>query len=156
MNKIDTHYDNLKVTRDAPPEVIRAAYRVLSKKYHPDKHKQDPEYVRIMASINASYDVLNNPQRKAEYDAWLDAQKLQGVQEHKESEEENREQVLQSEEDDFLSDFHFEEYEDIWKIYESHLLSISKSARILVLIFGLILLLVFVFFAFFIIFYVIG
>ncbi|MCE3242682.1 MAG: hypothetical protein K0Q83_3189, partial [Deltaproteobacteria bacterium] len=27
MPKVRTHYDNLKVARDAPPEVIRAAYK---------------------------------------------------------------------------------------------------------------------------------
>ncbi|QYD24734.1 J domain-containing protein (plasmid) [Klebsiella quasipneumoniae] len=31
-----THYDNLKVSQDAPVEVIQAAYRTLAKKYHPD------------------------------------------------------------------------------------------------------------------------
>ena len=35
MPTIRTHYDNLKVARNAPPEVIRAAYRVLAQKYHP-------------------------------------------------------------------------------------------------------------------------
>ena len=36
MAKIRTHYDNLKVARDAPIEVIRAAYKSLCMKYHPD------------------------------------------------------------------------------------------------------------------------
>jgi preprotein translocase subunit Sec63 len=32
-----TYYDILKVAQDVPIEVIRAAYRVLSLKYHPDR-----------------------------------------------------------------------------------------------------------------------
>lgn len=32
MKRIYTCYDNLKVTRHAPPEVIRAAYKILSQK----------------------------------------------------------------------------------------------------------------------------
>ncbi len=38
MGKLHTHYDNLKVARDAPPEVIRAAYKTLCHKFHPDRH----------------------------------------------------------------------------------------------------------------------
>ncbi|HBS7333593.1 TPA: DnaJ domain-containing protein, partial [Klebsiella pneumoniae] len=56
-----THYDNLKVSKDAPVEVIQAAYRTLAKKYHPDINKNNPEAVRIMQIINASYEVLINP-----------------------------------------------------------------------------------------------
>jgi hypothetical protein len=41
MAKIHTHYDNLKVSRHAPQEVIRAAYKALSQKYHPDKNPGD-------------------------------------------------------------------------------------------------------------------
>ncbi|WP_446920186.1 J domain-containing protein, partial [Klebsiella pneumoniae] len=53
-----THYDNLKVSKDAPVEVIQAAYRTLAKKYHPDINKNNPEAVRIMQIINDSYEVL--------------------------------------------------------------------------------------------------
>ena len=35
-----THYDNLKVSKDAPVEGIQAAYRTLAKKYHPDINKK--------------------------------------------------------------------------------------------------------------------
>ena len=41
-----THYDNLKVTRGAPAEVIRAAYKALSQRYHPDKNPS-PDAQRI-------------------------------------------------------------------------------------------------------------
>lgn len=48
MEKIHTHYDNLKVAREAPPEVIRAAYRALSQRYHPDRNPANAEAARIM------------------------------------------------------------------------------------------------------------
>ncbi|HHC1001781.1 TPA: J domain-containing protein [Klebsiella pneumoniae] len=59
-----THYDNLKVSKDAPVEVIQAAYRTLAKKYHPDINKNNPEAVRIMQIINASYEVLIDPLKR--------------------------------------------------------------------------------------------
>lgn len=46
----------LFVTEDAPPEVIKAAYRVLAMKYHPD-NKESGDSERMKA-INAAYDSL--------------------------------------------------------------------------------------------------
>jgi hypothetical protein len=71
MTKLRTHYDNLKVARDAPDFVIRAAYKTLSQKYHPDKNPDDARATRVMALINQSYEVLSDPQRRAEHDAWI-------------------------------------------------------------------------------------
>lgn len=69
-----THYDNLKVSRDAPPEVIRAAYKSLSQKYHPDRHADGEEANRIMRLLNVAYDVLSDPARRAEHDQWISTQ----------------------------------------------------------------------------------
>ena len=71
MPKVHTHYDNLKVARDAPPEVIRAAYKSLSQKYHPDRNPSDSNAGRVMAIINASYDVLSDPVKRREHDEWI-------------------------------------------------------------------------------------
>lgn len=73
MDATDTHYERLAVSRDAPPEVVRAAYKALSQKYHPDKNPGDSEAARVMTLLNQSYDVLMDPLRRAEYDASLDA-----------------------------------------------------------------------------------
>jgi DnaJ domain len=70
---IHTHYDNLKVTRNAPAEVIRAAYRVLAQRYHPDLNPS-PDAARVMKLLNESYAVLSDPTRRAEHDAWIDDQ----------------------------------------------------------------------------------
>jgi hypothetical protein len=69
--KIHSHYDNLKVSRDAPQEVIRAAYKTLSQKYHPDRRLNDPDAERVMKIINASYAVLSDPAQRKEHDEWL-------------------------------------------------------------------------------------
>ena len=71
MQKTYTHYDNLKVARNAPLEVIRAAYKTLSQKYHPDRNSDNPDASRIMAIINASYEVLSDPAKREEHDAWI-------------------------------------------------------------------------------------
>ncbi len=76
MTKLRTHYDNLKVARDAPDFVIRAAYKTLSQKYHPDKNPGDERATRVMAIINQSYEVLADSARRKEHDEWIRAQEL--------------------------------------------------------------------------------
>lgn len=70
-----SHYARLKVTQDAPVEVIRAAYRVLAAKYHPDRHPigepGSAEAHAEMVALNTAYKVLVNPQSRREYDALL-------------------------------------------------------------------------------------
>lgn len=76
MTKLRTHYDNLKVARDAPDFLIRAAYKSLSQKYHPDKNPDDGRATRVMAIINQSYEVLSDPVRRKEHDDWIHRQEL--------------------------------------------------------------------------------
>jgi curved DNA-binding protein CbpA len=71
LPKVRTHYDNLKVARNAPPEVIRAAYKSLSQKYHPDQNPEDPDAARIMALINEAYRILSDPIKRREHDEWI-------------------------------------------------------------------------------------
>lgn len=71
MARVHTHYDNLKVARDAPPEVIRAAYKTLSQKHHPDRHGNSKEAIRIIQLINTAYEVLSDPARRKEHDEWI-------------------------------------------------------------------------------------
>ncbi|MBI2307470.1 MAG: J domain-containing protein [Rhodocyclales bacterium] len=71
MAQVHTHYDNLKVARNAPPDVIRAAYKTLSQRFHPDRNPGNAEASRIMAIINTSYDVLSDPEKRREHDRWI-------------------------------------------------------------------------------------
>lgn len=69
-----THYDTLKITRDAPPEVIQAAYKALAQKYHPDKNLNNPEAVRMMQMVIASYKTLSDDAKRKEHDDWVTKQ----------------------------------------------------------------------------------
>lgn len=64
------YYEVLMVTRDAAPEVIRAAYKVLTQKWHPDRNSHESA-LEIMALLNRAYDELSDPGRRQEYDEWL-------------------------------------------------------------------------------------
>ena len=71
MRRLHTHYDNLKVARNAPPEVIRAAYKTLSQKFHPDRHGGDTRSTQTFQLITAAYEVLSDPQRRRLHDEWI-------------------------------------------------------------------------------------
>lgn len=71
MRNLRTHYDNLKVANDAPTEVIRAAYRSLSQKYHPDRNGGNLDSEKIMRVLNEAYDVLSDPVKRKEHDEWI-------------------------------------------------------------------------------------
>lgn len=66
-----TYYDVLQVERDASPERVRAAYRRLAQKVHPDKMPGNANAARAMAAINAAYEVLSDGHRRAEHDLWI-------------------------------------------------------------------------------------
>lgn len=74
MKKFRTHYDNLNVARNADIAVIKAAYKALAQKYHPDRNPDNPNAERIMKIINTAYQVLIDPVRRAEHDKWIDEQ----------------------------------------------------------------------------------
>lgn len=74
MKRVHTHYDNLKVTRNAPNEVIRAAYKSLSQKYHPDRNPNNTEASRIMTMINEAYEVLSDVEKRKSHDIWIKEQ----------------------------------------------------------------------------------
>jgi DnaJ-class molecular chaperone len=81
MTNIHTHYDNLKVARNAPASVIKAAHKALCQTYHPDKfpgNKEEAE--RIMKIVNVSYAALINPVTRVQHDRWINKQEAKAKQ----------------------------------------------------------------------------
>lgn len=65
-------YKTLQVDPDADVEIIQVVYRRLARKYHPDV-LSDPEAKARMIEINAAWEILGDPQRRADHDrnrAW--------------------------------------------------------------------------------------
>lgn len=63
------YYELLGVVRTAPTEEIRAAYRKLALKYHPDRNPNDKEAERKFKEISEAYDILSDDQKRRLYDA---------------------------------------------------------------------------------------
>ena len=64
------YYRVLGVLDDAEDIVIKAAYKALAQRYHPDKWAGDSaEATRRIADINEAYGVLSDPVKRKVYDA---------------------------------------------------------------------------------------
>lgn len=61
------YYRILEVSPSASFEVIKASYRALAKKYHPDTQTSS-NTGKTMADINEAYETLSNSQSRKEYD----------------------------------------------------------------------------------------
>jgi curved DNA-binding protein CbpA len=71
-----THYSNLQVSEEASPEVIKASYRALAQKWHPDRNPGNAtESESVFKIITSAYEVLSNPTERAKYDAMLREQR---------------------------------------------------------------------------------
>ncbi len=63
------YYRVLGVLDDAEDIVIKAAYKALAQRYHPDKWTgSKEEATRRMADINEAYSVLSDPVKRKQYD----------------------------------------------------------------------------------------
>lgn len=64
--KIADYYDLLRIRRDATPDEISRAHRLMARKYHPDlTGDQDSD---VFTDINVAYDTLSSPEKRAAYD----------------------------------------------------------------------------------------
>ncbi len=67
MAKTD-YYEILGLEKGASDEDIKKAFRKLALKYHPDKNPGDKEAEEKFKEINEAYQVLSDPEKKAQYD----------------------------------------------------------------------------------------
>lgn len=61
-------YKTLGTARDADEAQIKAAYRKLAKKYHPDAHPGDKECEARFREITEAYTILSDPAKRKKYD----------------------------------------------------------------------------------------
>lgn len=64
-------YETLGISENASSDEIKKAYRKLARKYHPDINKEESA-VEKFKEINAAYEVLSDPDKKAQYDQFGD------------------------------------------------------------------------------------
>lgn len=60
-------YAVLQVSQDASQDALQTAYRALARRLHPD-HSDDPSASAQMARLNAAWETVGDPERRAAYD----------------------------------------------------------------------------------------
>jgi curved DNA-binding protein CbpA len=70
---LKNYYKILGVPLSATGDEVKGAFRVLAKKYHPDKAPDNPFAGAHFSDIQEAYTVLSNPSKRAAYDdeRWL-------------------------------------------------------------------------------------
>jgi curved DNA-binding protein len=66
-------YQELGVSRQAPQEEIRRAYKKLAVKYHPDKNPNNAAAEAKFKAINRAHEALSDPKKRALYDQFGEA-----------------------------------------------------------------------------------
>ena len=64
---LSDYYTILQVQKNASQDEIKRQFRLLAKKWHPDK-KQSNDAEKKMAEINIAYEILSNTKRRKMYD----------------------------------------------------------------------------------------
>jgi curved DNA-binding protein CbpA len=70
------YYQVLELPPDAPTSAIRIAYHAVSRRFHPDAHRDAPtemqqHVARIAKRVAEAYSVLRDPRRRQVYDRQL-------------------------------------------------------------------------------------
>jgi curved DNA-binding protein CbpA len=89
---LKTHYEVLGLLPSAEDVVVKAAYKALAQKFHPDKNKNNKEHcTEVMARVNAAYGVLGDKEQRKKYDQQLEQRALRKARADKTKEEKARE-----------------------------------------------------------------
>lgn len=67
------YYQTLGVDRNASAADIKAAYRKLAMKYHPDRNQGDKDAEHRFKEVQQAYQVLGNPEQRQTYDQFGEA-----------------------------------------------------------------------------------
>ncbi|MDX1628706.1 MAG: DnaJ domain-containing protein [Fulvivirga sp.] len=73
----ENYYHILGLDNYASTDAVKQAYRKMAKKYHPDRHPDQPDYEEKFKRISLAYKTLSDKQKKADYDSKLSYQQYQ-------------------------------------------------------------------------------
>ena len=109
MDYVD-YYKILGVDKTATAKDIRAAYRKLARKYHPDLNPNNKDATKNFQQINEANEVLSDPEKRKKYDQygkdWQHADQFENAKQYQQqssNQRESRNSGAQSESD--FSDF---------------------------------------------------
>lgn len=78
MSSVD-YYAVLGVAQDADTAAIKRAYRRLALECHPDRFPGDPAAAQRFRDVSRAYEILGDPQKRAQYDRGSFAEELSNL-----------------------------------------------------------------------------
>jgi len=82
------YYKILGINKTATPNEIKAAYRKLARKHHPDLHPNDINAKKNFQQINEANEVLSDPEKRRKYDQygkdWKHADEFENAKQYQE------------------------------------------------------------------------
>ena len=114
----ESFYDILEVSRTASPEVIRAAYKSLVQRFHPDKNPDNPNAVELLKLINNAYDTLSDPSKRAAYDVMLTLEEMANPEPEPEAAREEEKREAPAAEPRSEAD---QSFSDRWDLYQAYI-----------------------------------
>jgi molecular chaperone DnaJ len=68
LNDKKDYYELLGISRSVSDEEVKKAYRKLALQYHPDRNPGDKQAEERFKEVSEAYQVLSDPQKRAQYD----------------------------------------------------------------------------------------
>ncbi len=79
MTKKQDYYETLGVSKDATDADLKKAFRHMARKYHPDVNQGNKESENKFKEVNEAFEVLRDPEKRAQYDQFGHAAFGQGM-----------------------------------------------------------------------------